>query len=154
MRFFGLGFFMESSPPWALVVTLKEFFFQIFHGVIQKKVMSAQCHPARTRYPCQGFGVVPFWFGSGSGAVHSSKYDLKGQCNGIFETYTHKSCNTVSLKENKICTYDSESDVILVYSLKGLQHQIFELFFFINQQCLAPQFAPVEIGTTSLYTDS
>ncbi len=51
MRFFGLGFFMESSAPLALVVTLKRFYvFHLSHGFIQKKVMSAQCHPAQT--PC------------------------------------------------------------------------------------------------------
>ncbi len=51
MRFFGLGFFMESSPPWALVITLKRFYvFYLPHGFIQRNVMSAQCHTART--PC------------------------------------------------------------------------------------------------------
>ena len=51
MRFFGLGFFMESSPPWALVVTLKRFYvLYISHGVIKKNVMSAQCDTALT--PC------------------------------------------------------------------------------------------------------
>ncbi len=51
MRFFGLGFFMESSPPWALVLTLKRFYvFHPSHGFIQKNVMSAQWITALT--PC------------------------------------------------------------------------------------------------------
>ena len=51
MRFFGLGFFMESSPPWALIVTLKRFYvFYLPRGFIQKKVISAQWFTALT--PC------------------------------------------------------------------------------------------------------
>ena len=51
MRFFGPGFFMESSPPWALIVALKPFYvFCISHGFIQKNVMSSQCDTALT--PC------------------------------------------------------------------------------------------------------
>ncbi len=51
MRLFGLGFFVESSPPWALVITLKQFYvFYLPLGFIQKNVISAQCDTALT--PC------------------------------------------------------------------------------------------------------
>jgi len=66
-------FFIESSSPWALVVTLKWFMFFTFLADSLKKVNSAQYDTARTLIPHSESGLwslVPFWcgFGAGSGS--------------------------------------------------------------------------------------
>ena len=109
MRFFGLGFFMESSPPWALVATLKQFYvLHISHGAIKKIVISPQWITARKPFPrgdSLRWNHSPAVIHCGEsvppptvGYTPCLSFDLKGQCYGIFEScFYWKKLHTVPL---------------------------------------------------------